>query len=112
MRPWLRLIRAKGLRNAGALALLERFGTAEAVCAANATQWFAAGVDRQKVLLPGTDDTEVEADLAWLASGADRQLIPLHDPRYPEQLKTITTPPLALFVRGEPALLSQRLGRA
>ncbi len=107
MRSWLRLIRAKGLRNAGALALLERFATAEAACAANATQWFAAGVDRQKVLLPEADDAEVEADLAWLAGGADRQLISLHDPRYPEQLKTITTPPLALFVRGEAALLAQ-----
>lgn len=107
MRGWLRLIRAKGLRNADALRLLERFGAAEAVCAASAAQWQAAGVERGKVLLPAEDDAHVESDLAWLAAEASRVLLTLHDSRYPEALKTITTPPLALFVRGEPSLLVQ-----
>lgn len=107
MRAWLRLIRAKGLRNAAALALLDRFGSAEAVCAANASQWLGAGAERSKVLLPDDDDAAVLADLAWLAGGADRHLITLHDARYPEALKTITTPPLALFLRGDAALLPQ-----
>ena len=107
MIPWLRLIRAKGLRNAHALTLLERFGSAEAVCAATASQWLAVGAERNKVQLPDADDAQVQADAAWLAGGADRHLITLLDARYPEALKTITTPPLAWFVRGDCALLSQ-----
>ncbi len=107
MRSWLRLIRARGLGNASALRLLEHFGSAEAVCAATASQWLAAGVERTKVLLPEDDDAQVQADAAWLAGGADRQLLTLHDARYPEALRTITTPPLALFVRGDCVLLSQ-----
>ncbi len=107
MQPWLRLIRARGLRNAQALLLLERFGSAEAVCAATASQWLSAGVERAKVLLPDAGDAALAADAEWLAGGRDRQLITLHDPRYPEALKAITTPPLALFVRGEVALLAQ-----
>lgn len=107
MLAWLRLIRAKGLRNANALVLLERFGSADAVCAATAAQWLSVGAERSKVLLPDPDDAQVQADAAWLAGGADRHLVTLHDPRYPEQLKNITTPPLGLFVRGDCALLSQ-----
>jgi len=107
MVAWLRLIRTKGLRNAQALILLQRFGSAEAVCAANASQWLAAGVERAKVLLPDEDDPQIRADAAWLAGGVDRHLITLHDSRYPEALKTITTPPLALFLRGDTTLLSQ-----
>ena len=107
MHAWLRLIRAKGLRNANALALLERFGSAEAVCNATASQWLSAGAERSKVLLPDEDDAQVVADAAWLAGGADRHLVTLQDARYPEQLRNITTPPLALFVRGDAALLAQ-----
>ncbi|MDO9453053.1 MAG: DNA-processing protein DprA [Stagnimonas sp.] len=107
MLAWLRLIRAKGLRNANALVLLERFGSADAVCAANAAQWLSVGAERAKVLLPDADDAQVQADAAWLAGGADRHLVTLQDARYPEQLKNITTPPLALFVRGDCALLAQ-----
>lgn len=104
---WLRLIRAKGLRNRDALALLSRFGSAEAVCAATASQWTAAGVERAKVELPPADAETVRADADWLAGGPDRHLITLHDTRYPEALRTITTPPLALFVRGDAGLLQQ-----
>ena len=107
LHAWLRLIRAKGLRNAQALLLLERFGNAEAVCAATASQWLGVGAERSKVLLPDADDAQVLADAAWLTGGPERHLLTLQDVRYPEQLKHITTPPLALFVRGDVALLSQ-----
>jgi len=59
------------------------------------------------VQLPAEDDPLIAADLAWLAAEPARALVTLHDSRYPEVLKTITTPPLALFVRGEAALLAQ-----
>jgi DNA processing protein len=107
MRGWLRLVRAKGLRNADALKLLERFGSPESLWAATTAQWRAAGVDAQDVRRPAEDDPQVIADAAWLAAGPDRHLVTLHDERYPEVLKTIHAPPLALFVRGEPQLLAQ-----
>lgn len=107
MLAWLRLIRTKGLRNAQALALLERFGSAEAVCAANGAQWLAAGAEKSRESLPAADDAQVLADAAWLAGGDHRHLVTQHDARYPEALKAITTPPLALFVRGDATLLAQ-----
>lgn len=107
MKAWLRLIRAKGLRNASALQLLERFGDAEAVCAASAAQWRSAGVDQAPGLIAAEDDPQVQADAVWLQAGADRHLITLRDARYPEALRNITTPPLALFLRGDAALLAQ-----
>lgn len=107
MRGWLRLIRARGLRNVEALRLLESFGSANAACAASAAQWQGLGVERSKVQLPAEDDPLVATDLAWLAAEPSRALVTLHDSRYPESLKAITTPPLALFVRGEVALLAQ-----
>jgi DNA processing protein len=107
MRSWLRLIRAKGLGNAAALRLLERFGDADALCHATAAQWQVAGVAKPRDGLPDADDVQVEADAAWLAAAPDRHLITLQDARYPEALKTIHTPPLALFVRGDATLLAQ-----
>lgn len=107
MSAWLRLIRARGLRNAQALRLLQVFGSAEAVCAATASQWLAQGVERSKVQLPEVDDPLVLGDIAWLEASADRHLVHFDDARYPEALKAITTPPLALFVRGDAALLGQ-----
>lgn len=107
MQAWLRLIRAKGLGNASVLLLLTRFGSAEAICAATAAQWRSAGVEKSPALLPPADDPQVVADAAWLAAGPHRHLITLLDARYPEALRAITTPPLALFVRGDASLLAQ-----
>lgn len=104
MQAWLRLIRAKGLRNAEALTLLQRFGDAEAICATSAAQWRSAGVEPRA--LPAADDPLVLGDADWLSGGADRHLLTFNDPRYPEVLRAITTPPLALFVRGDATLLA------
>jgi DNA processing protein len=107
MLEWLRLIRTKGLANRDALRLLEALGSAEAVCGSSAAQWQAEGVARAAVSLPPADDATVAADADWLAAGPDRHLVTLGDPRYPAVLRQVPTPPLALFVRGDAALLSQ-----
>lgn len=105
--PWLRLLRARGLKNAEALALLAQFGSAAAVCEATAAGWSRAGVDRSRVALPADDDAGVRADRDWLDADARHHLLARDDPRYPEVLRTITQPPLALFVAGDAALLAQ-----
>lgn len=103
---WLRLIRAQGLRTAQALALLRHFGELETVLQASAAAWRKAGVERVAPL-PAEHEAPVADDLAWLAADPARHLIGYTDPRYPEALRAISSPPLALFVVGDPGLLSQ-----
>lgn len=43
---------------------------------------------------------------AWLAAAPDHHLISWDDPRYPALLRQIPDPPVALFVRGDPACLA------
>lgn len=47
----------------------------------------------------------VEADLKWQES-PQQNIIHYEDPRYPDVLKEITSPPLVLYVRGNPKLLT------
>ncbi|MDP3856874.1 MAG: DNA-processing protein DprA [Stagnimonas sp.] len=104
--PWLRLIRAPGLGSGAALRLLRHFGAVESLVQASAAAWRKAGVERREAL-PADDDPAVVADLAWLAADPARRLIGYSDPLYPEALRGISSPPLALFVVGDPALLAQ-----
>jgi len=43
---------------------------------------------------------------AWLEAAPDHHLISWDDPRYPALLRQIPDPPVALFVRGDPACLA------
>jgi DNA processing protein len=52
------------------------------------------------------DPAGIERDLRWL-EGPGRSLLPISDPRYPAQLAAIQGCPAALFVEGDPALLSR-----
>jgi len=56
---------------------------------------------------PGaTAGAGIDGDLEWLA-GPGRSLVTVDDPRYPEQLAAVPGMPAALFVQGDPAVLSQ-----
>lgn len=52
------------------------------------------------------DPAGVERDLAWLA-GPNRMLLVRDDPRYPPQLAAVPGMPPALFVEGDPGVLSR-----
>ncbi len=54
----------------------------------------------------GADAAGIERDLEWL-EGPGRTLLAADDPRYPAQLAAVPGMPPALFVRGDPALLSR-----
>ena len=56
------------------------------------------------------DPAGIERDLAWL-EGPNRTLLTEDDPRYPPQLAAVPGMPPALFVEGDPAVLSQPAGR-
>jgi len=61
--------------------------------------------DRAKLQQPNWQ--AVEADLAW-AEQEDHHLLTWDDERYPMPLKEIADPPILLFVRGNPAVLSSK----
>lgn len=104
----LRLVLAGG-RIGPRRALLEAHAfDADAVAAAGHAAWSAAGLDaRQVQRLRGRDaDTRaIEArTLRWL-EGPGHHLVGWGDADYPPLLRHIASPPLALFVAGEPGRL-------
>ncbi|MGC8862283.1 MAG: DNA-processing protein DprA [Armatimonadota bacterium] len=100
LRAWLRLSRLE-LMPTVARALLDRFGSAEAVFAASESE--LAAVDgltekaRQKLLGPAP--AAIERDLK-LIDEMQVALIPISSDEYPERLKHIYDPPVLLYCRG------------
>ncbi|ARN74049.1 DNA-processing protein DprA [Oceanicoccus sagamiensis] len=60
----------------------------------------------QLALRRGMGGSRVESDMA-LIERLDIQLLPISHPQYPELLKQIADPPPLLYVRGNPALLTE-----
>lgn len=86
-------------------ALLEQFPDPVAALDAGASAWRANGLSMaQASALRGPLDPVIGRALAWLAEPG-HHLLGWHDPDYPPLLRRIPSPPLALFVAGEPALL-------
>jgi DNA processing protein len=106
-RAWLILADAPNMDGAGLAPLLERFGGAGNLIAAKPGELSAAGVtDAVAGALRNPDESRIGAGLAWLAAAPDHHLVSWEDPRYPSLLKQIQHPPVALFVRGDPACLA------
>lgn len=86
--------------------LLERFGTPEALLAANGSQLAAAGARPAVIeLLRDPRPDLVAAALDW-AQAADAHLVARPDPRYPARLGELVDAPLVLYVRGDPQVLA------
>ena len=102
---WLTLLRAPGLGGAGLRALLQRAGSARAICR-DARRLRASGGLEQAGLdwIAHPDVARLDADLAWLAQPGHR-LLRCDEADFPPQLETIPQPPAALFVAGDPAVL-------
>ncbi len=85
--------------------LLEAHATPAKSLAAGAPAWRAAGLaEPQMQRLRQPDAAELQRALDWLALPG-HHLIGWHDPDYPPLLRQIGSPPLALFIDGDPALL-------
>ncbi|MDR0184293.1 DNA-processing protein DprA [Lysobacter arvi] len=100
----LKLIAAGG-SSAARCSLIERFGGAAAALAAGPAAWRDAGWPEDHVAALSAA-TPPPAALAWLRDPS-HHLIGWHRDDYPPLLRKSPSPPLALFVAGDPSLLWQ-----
>jgi DNA processing protein len=105
---WLALSLTPGLGPTRARHLVEFFGSVDHVFQASLTGLEAAGipVPAAQSLATGKSLELADEELVRVrAAGAT--MVTLDAPTYPAQLRQIYDPPLALYVRGNPELLSQ-----
>ena len=103
---WMTLIRAAGIGSAAIHILVQRFGTAAATISAPHHELSAAGLDDSIVgALKNPDSKSLDKDLAWLGDSGV-QLITRGSELFPELLEQTSSPPAALFVLGDPEVLS------
>ena len=85
--------------------LLDRHGGPVGALSAGPRAWRECGLSPTQVQALGHhDEAALARAIAWLQQPA-RHLIGWHDPDYPPQLRRVPSPPLALFVAGDPTLL-------
>ncbi len=105
---WLRLERTAGIGPRTAAALLEVFGSPDAVFAADypALAAHVSPAQAHALLQPPSDATRtlLDATLDWLALPG-HHVVALGEPGYPDLLARIPDPPLLLYIRGLPHLL-------
>jgi DNA processing protein len=106
---WLNLSRIPGLGGRDVIALLEHFGTIDAIFAARRAELAEILPEKAQTIeaiLGGVDAERVGAELRWLEE-PDNHLLALGDSDYPPLLREIADPPVCLFVRGVRGVLAQ-----
>lgn len=99
------ILQAAGGAQAPRRSLLDAHTSPAAALAAGAGEWRRHGFDdRQVQALQAPDTAAIDRSRAWL-DAPGHHLLGWHDPDYPGLLRRISSPPLALFVAGDPALL-------
>ncbi len=107
LHPWLTLVHTKGLGPGLLRRLLEGFRSVDAVIGASDSKLRQAGLpDKVITALRNVEDTAIQADLDWMEEAQDRTIITRDSGQYPAMLKEIADPPLVLYVRGDPDVLS------
>lgn len=85
--------------------LLEAWPDPQAAFAAGTTCWRACGLSAAQIGAWRAPDAAVISRVQRWLTDSNHHLIGWHDPDYPPLLRRSPTPPLALFVAGEPARL-------
>jgi DNA processing protein len=104
---WLALSMTPSLGPSRCRRLVEHFGSTKAVFSASLTELEAAGLPAaaaQSIALGKSAELAQEEMVRAASVGA--QILTLDDPAYPPLLKQIYDPPVALYVRGDPEILS------
>ncbi len=104
---WLALALTPSLGPSRCRRLVEHFGGTKAVFTASLTELEAAGLQApaaQSIALGRSSELAQEEMVRAASVGA--QILTLDDPAYPPLLKQIYDPPVALYIRGDPEILS------
>jgi len=103
---WLRLRHSKGIGAATVRKLLDCFADLETALGADRVALGACGITANAIaaLHAEPDSRAVENDLRW-QSGAGNHIIPFISARYPARLRSISDPPLVLYVCGDVEVL-------
>ena len=105
---WLRLTLTPGVGAGSQRQLLAAFGLPENIYAAGHSALAAVvGSPIARTVLEHDTAAAVDGALAW-ADEPGNSVITLGDPLYPAALLEIPDPPVLLYVKGEPALLSRQ----
>ena len=109
---WLRLSLTPGVGNSTARKLLSAFGLPANIFAqpSSALRQIVGEAQAQALVSPpAVLAVQIESTRRWLESGppgANRCIVPLGDPQYPQDLLRIEDPPLLLYVMGRGSLHS------
>jgi DNA processing protein len=105
---WLAIALTPGLGPTKARKLVEHFGSPEAVLRASLTELEAAGIQAVSAQALATGKSaELAREQIAGATAAGATVISMDDPFYPPGLKEIYDPPLILYVRGNPEVLTR-----
>ena len=105
---WLALSLTPGLGPTRARKLAEHFGGAAAVFRASLTELEATGIRAISAQSVATGKSaELAREEIARAAAANAALISMDDPSYPPRLREIYDPPLVLYVRGNPDVLTR-----
>ena len=105
---WLGLSLTQGLGPTKTRKLVEHFGSPEGVFRASLTELESTGIQAVSAQSIATGKSaELAREEIAKAAAAEVTILSLDDPCYPPRLKEIYDPPLILYVRGNPAVLTQ-----
>jgi DNA processing protein len=105
---WLALSLTQGLGPTRARKLVEHFGSPEGVFRASLTELEGTGIQAVSAQSIATGKSaELAREEIARAAAAGAVIISPDDPSYPPRLKEIYDPPLILYVRGNPEVLTQ-----
>jgi len=105
---WLAISLTAGLGPTKARKLVEHFGSAEAVFHASLTELESTGIQAVSAQSIATGKSaEMGREEIARAAAAGVTVVSVEDPCYPSRLKEIYDPPLVLYVRGNPEVLTQ-----
>ncbi|MDX1455827.1 MAG: DNA-processing protein DprA [Gammaproteobacteria bacterium] len=106
LRHWLALVRTPGLGWPSLDAMLAEFGTPGALFTLNPRQLTPFDLSpKTRDALQNPDWERVDTDIAWMEDSGTT-LVPATSKDYPEFLRGIDHPPIALFARGDVGLLT------
>jgi DNA processing protein len=105
---WLALSLTPGLGPTKSRKLVEHFGSAEAVFRASLTELEGSGIRAVSAQSLATGKSaELAREEIARAAAAGATVLTMDDPLYPARLKEIYDPPLVLYVRGDPQVLTK-----